>query len=174
MNTTAEPKTRDCGKCSYCSPAPSDITHFHHWAPTQCENPVPVTSGNELISSRELAVIEDLVNSATEGPWTTRYCSLDCCVIISTETDSDEQIATSYDYDDASFMAHARTDLPAVIALARRQEEILQGILKLVEDSEEDRRVRQDAQPFSRLADSVIGTEELREVLAEFSERFKK
>lgn len=31
----------DCGKCSVCDPAPSDVTHFGRWNGSQCEAPVP-------------------------------------------------------------------------------------------------------------------------------------
>lgn len=34
--------TRDCGTCGYCDPPPSDVTHFHRWAPRACERPVPL------------------------------------------------------------------------------------------------------------------------------------
>lgn len=42
------PLTRDCGKCRYCDPAPSDITHFHRWASRQCGRPVPAPTSEVL------------------------------------------------------------------------------------------------------------------------------
>jgi hypothetical protein len=41
MTADSAPVTRDCGKCSFCNPAPSDLTHFRNWAPRQCERPLP-------------------------------------------------------------------------------------------------------------------------------------
>lgn len=36
--------TSGCGTCVYCDPSPSDVTHFHRWAPRQCERPDPATT----------------------------------------------------------------------------------------------------------------------------------
>lgn len=69
----------DCGTCSSCDPAPSDITHFRHLSSGPCERPVPmsvsevtrkVLSGNTAFNSgrtsEEMAILQSRVTSLLE------------------------------------------------------------------------------------------------------------
>lgn len=135
MTEYVETATRDCGKCSYCDPAPSDITHFHRWAPNQCEHPITVTVENEVFNLTYLEEIEARFNVATAGPWLDKNCGNDCCVWITSGEDPEGQLAGIDSIANAEFMAHARTDVPALIALARQQNAKLMAIRQLVEES---------------------------------------
>lgn len=128
-----------------------------------------MTKPSPLVSAL-LESVESRLNDVTEGPWVVTNCSLDCCVWVASESDTDVQLAGFDSWPNAEFIAHARTDISALIALARQQDKKLRDILKLVETAEEDRRIRQDDQPFAQFADSVIGTEEIRDVLNKTSE----
>lgn len=47
----------DCGTCSSCDPAPSDVTHFRHLSNGPCERPVPMqaTEVTQRVLSRNYA-----------------------------------------------------------------------------------------------------------------------
>lgn len=68
------------------------------------------------MTDQELAAIEARVNAATAGPWEA-YCNYDECWTL------DGPIANGPDMmpkGDAIFIAHARTDVPALVAEVRR------------------------------------------------------
>ena len=131
---------------------------------------VEAPKGTETLVSVLLDSVESRLNGVTEGPWADANCGNECCVWIASAEDSDGQLAGVDTIANAKFMAHARTDVPALVALARQQDAKLFAIRQLLEAAEEDRRVRQDGQPFVRFADSVIGTDELRALLDATSE----
>jgi hypothetical protein len=128
-----------------------------------------VTKSSPLVAAL-LESVEARLDGVTEGPWMDANCGDDCCVWIESAGDPGGQLAGVDSIANAKFMAHARTAVPALVALARQQDAKLMAIRRLVEASEEDRRVRQDGQPFAQFADSVIGTEELRALLDTTSE----
>lgn len=125
---------------------------------------------NSPLVAALLESVESRLVGVTEGPWVDANCGDECCVWIESPDNPGGQLAGVDSITNAKFMAHARTDVPALVALARQQDAKLMAIRQLLEAAEEDRRVRQDGQPLAQFADSVVGTEELRALLDATSE----
>jgi hypothetical protein len=75
------------------------------------------------MTDEELNAIEARANAAMAGPWFSYYAGSSDWVIETTESES--HIATCYrrhagECPDASFIANARTDVPALVAEIRR------------------------------------------------------
>ena len=72
------------------------------------------------------------VDAATEGPWIAEYSrEQGNCVIPHDARSTREAVATTHLYDqaaDAEFIAHARTDVPALVATLREAEAKLAAI----------------------------------------------
>lgn len=76
------------------------------------------------MTDEELATIEGRANAATPGPWNCRgsYSRRSTIFITAgpSEPNGEEIPATADKMDDADFIAHARQDVPALIAEVRR------------------------------------------------------
>ena len=92
------------------------------------------------MTEEQLRQIEERANKATEAPWIAHPRS------IHNSDDGEERSGLGFDIDgppepqlrgqfsrgkDAVFIAHARTDIPALIAEVRRLREALEGIEKM-------------------------------------------
>jgi hypothetical protein len=85
--------------------------------------PVPVGPESEALSAGRLAEIEARVQAATAGPWwTDRVAESDGSESVGVDAGDDNWIVPCQDLDpaDAEFMAHARVDVPALLAEIRR------------------------------------------------------
>ena len=69
----------------------------------------------------DLDAIEARTNAATDGPWSWEV-SDDRRWVDVTAPDYERVIATTHDDDLAEFIAHARTDVPALVAALRKAE----------------------------------------------------
>lgn len=85
--------------------------------------------------SMMLDSVEARLNGVTDGPWKDENCGTECCVWIASAEDPDVQLAGVDTIANAKFMARARTDIPALVALARQQDTKLMAIRELVENS---------------------------------------
>jgi hypothetical protein len=63
--------------------------------------------------------IEARANAATDGPWRARRWDYFCEVDYNIETSAPSCVADLSDPDDADFIAHAREDVPALVAALR-------------------------------------------------------
>jgi len=99
----------------------------------------------------DLAAIEERASAATEGPWEAQnlerdhghrgiyWVSVDRPDEIKTvaEVDAnDDGIEAIWRMADAEFIAHARTDVPALLALVREQQAKLDAVRDLAEEWE--------------------------------------
>ncbi len=74
----------------------------------------------------DLDAIEARVEAATEGPWTVgANAGCGCCRWIRQGDEDGPQICNADDRGDDQFIAHARTDVPALVAEVRRLREAL-------------------------------------------------
>lgn len=112
----------------------------------------------------DLAAIRERCEQATPGPWITdpRYGQEG---FIHFECDGDPQpasrVAMSEFKRDTEFIAHARADVPALLAIAERalDREALAEILhgdECTEDFDEDETCGCDGHRYYRLADALI------------------
>jgi hypothetical protein len=103
--------------------------------------PVPVGPEPQALSVERLAEIEVRERAAFAGPWYTDTCTEhDGSTSIGVVTASDAWIVPLQDLDpdDAEFMAHARSDVPVLVAEVRRQA----AQIAELEAQRERRRVR--------------------------------
>jgi hypothetical protein len=85
--------------------------------------PVPVGPEPQALSAGRLAEIEAREQAATAGPWwTDRLAESDGSESVGVDAGDDNWIVPCQDLDpaDAEFMAHARVDVPALLAEIRR------------------------------------------------------
>jgi len=85
----------------------------------------------------QLAAIEARAQAAAEGPWEARNCGADCCVWVASAEDPDGQLAGVAGVANAEFIAHARTDVPALLALVWDQQRRLDAVNELVREAQE-------------------------------------
>lgn len=72
------------------------------------------------MTEQEIAEIEQITEAATLGPWKATF-GMDCrAFITTTDENSDFKV---YNHADAAFIAHARADIPALLAEIRRLQE---------------------------------------------------
>lgn len=83
-----------------------------------------------------LDAVEARLNEVTDGPWVDANCGNDCCVWVYSTEDPEGQLAGVDSIANAKFIAHSRTDIPALVALARQQDAKLMAIRELVEMSD--------------------------------------
>lgn len=76
----------------------------------------------------DLDAIEARVNAATEGPWDApaRLLGLPCTTVFGKERR--HVLYHTGGHEDASFIAHAREDVPALVTAVRERDEILSKI----------------------------------------------
>lgn len=93
-----------------------------------------MTKSSPLVAAL-LDAVEARLNEVTDGPWVDANCGNECCVWVESADDPEGQLAGVDGIANAKFIAHARTDVPALVALARQQDAKLFAIRDLVENS---------------------------------------
>jgi hypothetical protein len=92
--------------------------------------------------SLDLDAIEARANDATEGPWS-HYGDLGHEVFQSV-TDAEEAPTVAFDIGrvaDAAFIAHTRTDVPALLAIVREQQAALDDLMYVANHKAADTEV---------------------------------
>ena len=77
-----------------------------------------------------LGEIEARAQAATSGPWGMAV-SADrkwALILVNAGTETEFSVARSADDDDASFIAHARADIPALLAMVREQRAVIERV----------------------------------------------
>jgi hypothetical protein len=113
----------------------------------------------------QLAAIEARAQAATEGPWEFAYYGSggglpEGCEV----TNGKGALDLGTSKADAEFIAHARTDVPALLAMVREQQARLDKAAVL-DAAEEDRRIRQEGSPRALLAYATVDVDDLRVAL---------
>jgi len=111
------------------------------------EHLISMAGGDGDTTADQLAAIEARTDSATPGPWEADTGTRGDCVVwgpngrflMNAQAEPHwieypgEKRSVSFDVDrrDAEFIAHARTDVPALLAMVREQRAKLDRVLKL-------------------------------------------
>jgi hypothetical protein len=89
------------------------------------------------VTKDELDAIEARAAQATRGPWTNedgKRQFIEAWAVIATKDGSFDVVTSGLDWDDAEFIAHAREDVPALVAEVRR---LRQQVLDFENDDQE-------------------------------------
>jgi hypothetical protein len=89
-----------------------------------------------MTTTDQLADIEARADAATDGPWNIAVSEdRKWALVLADAGTADERIVVrSISDDDAEFIAHARTDIPALLAMVREQRERLDTADALIRD----------------------------------------
>ena len=110
------------------------------------EHLISMAGGDGDTTADQLAAIEARARAATEGPWEIVSASLHQPIIYADSSGLDIAIMDNRDGvdNDAEFIAHARTDVPALLALVREQQAKLDRVEALADEADAIAKRRRD------------------------------